>query len=391
MTYFLINSLKRGGAERVAEVLSSAINPAAVILLERDVEYDLSVPVIFLSDHTHKTSSLFKTLSIPVYALRLRRVLKKNDTVISFIERANFVNILAKIFIGHRAIITVHTPPTREFVGRKRVYRYLISILYPLADKVVSVSEGVASSLAKLCVFDKGRHVVIYNPIDLERIEQLKQQTLVEQYEKLFDSPVLITVGRLVVQKAQWNLISVFACLSERYPDLKLCIIGDGPLREDLVAYARGKGLSVFATWEGFAFDDSNEVFFLGHQENPFNVMAHARMFALTSNTEGFPMVLIEAMAVGLPIVSADCDFGPREALQKGSDEGHGVLLPTLSPLMKNVDDSSYDKRKDEWVNAIASILDDGDKRNLYRERSISRSLDFDMRKIVVEWEKIGL
>jgi hypothetical protein len=100
---FLINSLAGGGAEKVAIRLSEHLPVSAFILLERDVKYKTDKPIFFLSNHSTKTSPIIKTLSIPTYAYKLSKFLETTSPVVSFLERANFVNIISKLFKKHRS------------------------------------------------------------------------------------------------------------------------------------------------------------------------------------------------------------------------------------------------------------------------------------------------
>jgi len=96
--YFLLNSLAGGGAEAVAVRLSEHIPIAKFILVEKDVKYQPNKEIIFLSKHSIKTNPIFKTLSIPLYAYRLSKKIEHNSIILSFLERANFVNIVSKFF-----------------------------------------------------------------------------------------------------------------------------------------------------------------------------------------------------------------------------------------------------------------------------------------------------
>src|SRR3989339_2153031 len=104
----LTNSLSRGGAEKQAAALSQLLPHAAFMLLEREINFTPeSARIEFLSDHTARTSAVLKTLSIPIYAKRLSGLTAKNDVVLSFMERANLVNILAARGTGRKTVISV--------------------------------------------------------------------------------------------------------------------------------------------------------------------------------------------------------------------------------------------------------------------------------------------
>jgi hypothetical protein len=147
--HILINSLSGGGAERVAVNLFKALDFENFFLLEKDIKYDVPKErVIYLSNYDLKTSSILKTFFIPVYALRLKKYLKQEDVVISFLERANYVNILTSLFTKHKAIVSVRMS---QISGRAKFHPYnlLSKWLYPRAEIVVVISHGIKVELEK--------------------------------------------------------------------------------------------------------------------------------------------------------------------------------------------------------------------------------------------------
>jgi len=184
--YLLINSLKFGGAERVAQILANAEVFDEVILLEDEKDYSLNIPISKLSQHTNKTSPVLKTLFIPIYAWRLHKIINKGDIVVSFIERANFVNIISKLFFNHKTIITLHSNISLSFKTIKKYpYYILIKILYPKADAVISVSNGVNNDFKNIVNFKK-YNSIINNPIDIKLINNLKDRPVSFSEEFLY-------------------------------------------------------------------------------------------------------------------------------------------------------------------------------------------------------------
>lgn len=387
MKYLLINSLKFGGAEKVAQILSDAGVFDKVIMLENEQDFLLNIPVEALSEHSSRTSSIFKTVFIPFYVRRLQRIINKNDIVVSFIERANFVNIISKIFFGQKAIIALHTNISSSFKTAKKYFYYLlIKILYPRADAVLAVSQGINDNFKKIVRF-KGYNPVIYNPLDLKSINNLKNEAPGFSEELLKNS--IITVGRLFYQKAQWVLLKVFSDVLRLNPGVKLFIIGDGNLREKLLDYAAGLGLRVFSVFSRPLedIDSSDDVYFLGFQKNSYKFIARSTVFALSSVSEGLPMVILEAMACGLPVIASDCDYGPREILASG-DKKFGLLVPVLNyKITDNID--TADKGYGKWLDAFASLLNDETKRREYQELSLARAEDFSVEEIKPVWQEL--
>ncbi|MCM8827394.1 MAG: glycosyltransferase, partial [Candidatus Omnitrophica bacterium] len=222
--YFLINSLAGGGAERVVVNISKPLAVDKIFLLERDIKYEVDIPLDFLSSHSRKTSAIYKTLYIPLYALRFAKRINKNDIVVSFLERANFVNLVSKFFKPHKTIISVHIFDT-EFSGLKSLNKIMIKLLYPKADIVITVSKGIAHLLEKKYKVPKEKIYTIYNPINIEKIQEMAKEPLEMDF-----GPLMITVGRLSKQKGHWHLLRIFKEIKKEFSEYKLLIVGEGEL-----------------------------------------------------------------------------------------------------------------------------------------------------------------
>jgi len=393
--YFLINSLAGGGAENVAIRLSEHLPISAFILLERDVKYKTDKPIFFLSNHSTKTSPIIKTLSIPTYAYKLSDFIEKNSLVVSFLERANFVNIISKLFKKHRAIISVHMDQQTGHVGLRKLNKLLVRILYPRADLIVAVSYGVKQSLINLGI-EEEKIKVIYNSYPIDEIRELAKEPL-GSYEEIFKHPVLITAGRLTKQKGQWYLLRIFKALKEKHKDLKLVILGEGELKDYLVKLSQELELKAFV-WDRDKLSERFDVYFLGFQKNPFKFMARAKLFVFTSLWEGFGNVLVEAMACGVPVISSDCRSGPREILAPDTDFNYqtekpdfaeyGILMPVFEVKYKTANEP-LEEREIMWVETIDRLLEDEALRKHYSEKAKQRAEDFRIEKIVQEWKEV--
>ena len=393
--YFLINSLAGGGAEKVAIRLSEYLPISAFILLERDVKYKTDKPVFFLSNHSTKTNPIIKTLNIPIYAYKLSDFIEKNSLVVSFLERANFVNVISKLFKKHRAIISVHMDQQTGHVGLRKLNKLLVKSLYPKADVVVAVSHGVRQSLINLGV-EKEKVKVIYNPYPIDEIKQLEEEPL-GAYEQIFKHPALITAGRLTKQKGQWYLLRIFKALKEKHKDLKLVILGEGELKDYLVKLSEELGLKTYV-WDRDKLSERFDVYFLGFQKNPFKFMARSKLFVFPSLWEGLGNVIIEAMACGVPVISADCRSGPREILapdidfnyqtQKPEFAEYGILMPVFEVKNKSAEEP-LEERGIMWVKTIDKLLEDESLRKNYSEKAKQRAEDFRIEKIVEEWKEV--
>ncbi len=393
--YFLINSLAGGGAEKVAVRLSEHLPVSDFILLERDIKYKTDKPIFFLSNHSAKMSPIIKTLSIPIYAYKLSKFLEKNSLVVSFLERANFVNIISKLFKKHKAIISVHMDQQTGHVGLRKLNKLLVRLLYPKADLIIAVSHGVKQSLINLGI-EEEKIKVIYNPYPIDEIRELAKEPL-GSYEEIFKHPVLITAGRLTKQKGQWYLLRVFKALKEKHKDLKLVILGEGELKDYLVGLSEKLGLKTYV-WDRDKLSERFDVYFLGFQKNPFKFMARSKLFVFTSLWEGFGNVLVEAMACGMPVVSSDCRSGPREILAPNTDftyqtqkpefAEYGILMPVFEVKYKTAKEP-LEEREIMWVETIDKLLEDENLRKNYSEKAKQRAGDFRIEKIVQEWKGV--
>ena len=392
---FLINSLAGGGAQKVAIRLSEHLPISAFILLERDIKYKTDKPIFFLSNHSTKTSPIIKTLSIPIYAYKLSDFIEKNSIVVSFLERANFVNIISKLFKVHKAIISVHINQQTGHVGLRKQNKLLVRILYPKADLIIAVSHGVKESLINLGI-EEEKIKVIYNPYPINEIKELAKEPL-GSYEEIFKHPVLITAGRLTKQKGQWYLIRIFKALKEKHKYLKLVILGEGELKDYLVELSQELGLKTYV-WDRDALSESFDVYFLGFQKNPFKFIARSKLFVFPSLWEGFGNVLVEAMVCGVPVISSDCRSGPREILAPNTDFNYqtkkpefaeyGVLMPVFEVKYKSANER-LEEREIMWVGTIDKLLEDENLRKNYSEKAKQRAEDFRIEKIVQEWQEV--
>lgn len=207
-----------------------------------------------------------------------------------------------------RIVTSDHISFASAGAGLRLAVGLTAGLLYRFADHRVVVSEAALRELADLTEMDPRRFEVIYNPLSVP--DPIRPTAAAEA---AWGGPGLriLTVGSLKRAKNQALLLRAFARLDRK--DARLMILGDGPLRGELQALAADLGVAGRLVMPGFALD-------------PWPYYASADLFVLSSDWEGLPMVLIEALAAGLPIVSTDCPSGPREMLDGGR---FGTLVPT--------------------------------------------------------------
>jgi len=213
------------------------------------------------------------------------------------------------------------------------------------ADAWIAISEGVADDAAAVTGIPRERIVAIHNPVLTPAFRERATARIEHPWLAAGSAPVVIAVGRLVAQKDFATLIRAFARVRQRRK-VRLLILGEGPLRGALEHLAGEQGVAA-------------DVRFTGRVANAPAWMARAAVFALSSAWEGFGRVLVEALAVGCPVVSTDCPSGPREIL------GHGAF----GPLVPVGDDLAL-------AAAIESVLDRPPDRKLLMQRADAFSLD---------------
>jgi glycosyltransferase involved in cell wall biosynthesis len=239
------------------------------------------------------------------------------DALISGAIQTNVVAVWAKRLarVPTRLILTEHNIisviTTNALMFRTRVMPFFVRRFYPWADDLVAVSQGAADDLALLMGVPAGVIHVIYNPIVGPEFWRRAAEPLADKTFAADPRPVILAVGRLHYHKDYPTLLRAMAIV-RRMTNARLVFLGDGEERGNLVALAR-------------QLDVDSCVSFLGDVPNPLPYMKGAVALALSSVVEALPTVLIEALAVGLPIVATDCPTGPREILRDGA---YGTLVP---------------------------------------------------------------
>jgi glycosyltransferase involved in cell wall biosynthesis len=376
----LINSMGTGGAERAVAMLVVGLrdrgHDVRVLCLERTAqEIELpGCPRRYLSRMASSAAAAGKLAALPLLAGRLAAIVKSDGVrvVISHLFRANFVNVLARSMWGsrQRAILVNHTRVSRlQSDGvQGRINLSLCRRLYPRSDLVASVSRGSAAECGSVLDLADGKSITMYDPIDTEGARSASASNP--------PAEALVAVGRLIDLKRFHEIIDAFARVAGDYPGLELRIVGDGPAREALQRRAGATAVG-------------ERIRFLGRLDNPFPVLAGCRAFVSASETEGFGMAIVESLASGVPVIAADCAYGPREILAPSTDptglmQGtgveqaeHGILYPVGSV-------ESLEK-------AMRVVLDDDGFRAALSERGPRRAADFSVARSLDAYERVLL
>lgn len=226
-----------------------------------------------------------------------------------------------------------------------RTLRSLLSTLYPQADKIIALSHGVATALQTMVPRTQNLIEVIYNAgVDAKVLSGAEEP--IAQAELPATEPLILACGRLHPQKGYPHLLQAMQQVRRVVP-AQLWIVGKGAQRAALEAQTQQLGLTDCVQFKGF-------------QKNPYQFMAAADVFVLSSLYEGFGNVIVEAMACGTPVVATDCPYGPAEIIQDGVS---GVLVPPANPTT--------------LADAIIRVLTDPALRQTLSTNGRQRSQDF--------------
>ena len=327
-----LRNLSGGGAERVMVSLSGGF-------IKKGIHVDLvlnKVEGAYLSQVPPEVRIVdLQAPKLPAGLPKLASYLRRERPValLSALHYTNEIAIMAKylsrisvrVVVSERNTLSLHGPSRSS----DRLSPLLARLLYPWADGIVAVSQGVADDLTQVTGISPQRITTIYNPTVTPILLEKSQESLDHPWFKTGEPPVILAVGRLDEQKDFSTLINAFAIVKKIQP-CRLVILGQGPQKQKLEPLVEELELK-------------NDVAMLGFAENPSAYMAQAAVFVLSSAWEGLPNALIEAMAIGTPVVSTNCPSGPAEIMDNGKygslvsvGDSKGMAEAILSVLSGN-------------------------------------------------------
>lgn len=345
---FYIPNLSMGGAEQVTVSIVNGLADRG-----HDIDLLISDPSGELRSEIHDDVNVvvFGNVRLPIAGIGahvrdIARYIRQTEPAIIIPQmlHASVVCLVASLLVAAdtRIVPTAHcslerAPPESL---KSRIVRALAPRLYSTADHVIAVSEGVANDVAETLSVPPDRISVLNNPVDIEAVHERGTESSDHPWLEEPDLDVILFVGRLADQKDLKTWLRTFERVHKQAPATRGIVAGTGPRRDSLKRLAADRGLSDLVSFPGFV-------------DNPYAFMSRASVFLLTSQYEGLPTVLIEALACGCPVVATDCPSGPREILDGGQ---YGRLVPVNA--------------EGELADAVLSTISDPPPAQLLRARA---------------------
>lgn len=383
----LIYDLRSGGAERVLCKWSDLLSEHNEVYMytfdsNSKPEYAFSgvLRELNVPSAGKGTIEKVKTVFNRVRALKKQIKEDKIDLLISFCSTANFPAMFMPV--ARAASIRVYT----EYETYKKIYHFMMK---HTSEKLIVQTKR----LQKEIIADVGEKyaskvIVIGNPLDLESIQKKMTENLDDELmQKITGKKVITFVASFKPTKNHWNLIKSFKLLHEKHKDIVLLLIGaDGEFEGTIKGMVKESGIA-------------DSVLFIGKTINPFKYLKHTDVFVLPSITEGIPNALIEALAVGIPVIATDCPSGPRELLYdepnlnvhtKGIEYAdYGILIEEFEAKPDFNIDVISEKNKN-LAKAMEEVLFDYETSEKYRMAAIKKSNTFDMKSYSKELERLA-
>lgn len=347
---FYINTLKNGGAERAMSNLASEFaknghDVRFVTSVRTDGEYQLSPTVerLVLEEFEMKQNRWKKNI-LRIQKLRRFCKMERPDVLIAFMAEPNFRAVLASLGLPARTIISVRNDPNKEYA--RGLFRFVGRYILPFADGCVFQTEEARNWFPKKL---QRKSAIIFNAVQ-PQFYQVKRRP---------KEQLIVACGRLEPQKNHKMLIQAFCDVVKEHPKARLRIYGEGRLRGEIEQLIKKCFLTEY-------------VHLMGTTADVPVALAEADVFVLSSDFEGMPNALMEAMAIGLPCISTDCPCGgSRLLLENGRN---GALIPP--------------RDQKRLADAINKLLDDADLKDNYAVNAKAAAGQFTSGYIYREWKR---
>ena len=370
----MVPMLHQGGFERVciktARLMQDYYNVYILIFSSKDINFDITGLEVIDIDVPARKGIVNKVFNVIKRVIKTRKIKKDLgiDIAYSFGSSSNYVNVLSKgkekVLTGLRCQTDMENPKN-------------IKMFCKGSDQVLSCSKEIVRQLLR--DFDYNRSTYIYNPLDVEDVRAKGNEKNDDMPFAVEDVKIISCMGRNDYIKGIWHLVKAFSIVYKKHPEARLVVLGAG-------------------NWSGYEtlseqLGIKGKASFPGVKKNPFTYVAASDIYVCSSNHEGFPNAVLEAMALGKPVISADCKTGPREILLSESEydklieeipngdstkeaiEGtYGIIVPDLGENV-DMDPNNITEGEKLLAEKIISLLDDEDKASKYAEKAYERAM----------------
>jgi len=356
---FVTATLTSGGSERVMSIVANKMQERGyevemICLNDQIVFYPINEGIKIT--HVEVEAG---TKSLPKKLWWFRKYIKKTqpDVVIAFMVSVYTVTLLALMGVNIPVISSVRNDPAYSNLRKKITRKLLLPRSAHVVVQTQQIKEFFSKNIQKMTT-------VIYNPVN-ERVFETSydnDNNDVNSGLRMKDERLnrIISVGRLYPQKDQKMMIEAFAKVSERFPDWKLVIFGEGPQRRALETMIQDPRFKI-----------QDKVSLPGRSENIIDELKKSKIFCLSSVYEGMSNALVEAICVGLPIVTTKVS-GTEELIKDGEN---GFIV--------NVGD------KDAMAEALTKIIEDDNLQKQFSENNKAQAIKFETNAIVDQWEDL--
>ena len=373
----MVPMLHQGGFERVcvttARLMQDLYNVHIVIFSSKDINYDITGIDVIDIDVPAKKGIVNKLVNMAKRVHKVKVLKKKLGTDISysFGSSANYVNVLSK---GKEKVLTGIRCQT-DLENQREV-----SLFCRKSDQVLSCSKEIMRQLS--ADFDYHNSTYIYNPLDVNDINNKASEHISDYPFTGDDLKTIVCMGRNDYIKGIWHLLKAFSLVYKKHPNARLLVVGAGNW-SSYVSMARSMGLEKVTSFPGV-------------RKNPFPYVKKSDIYVCSSNHEGFPNAVLEAMALGKPVISADCKTGPREILLSEEEykniladkpngdsitdaiEGtYGILVPDMDQAI-DMDPGNICREEIVLAEAISDLLEHEEKLRHFEKKAHERALFYE-------------
>ncbi len=370
----MVPMLHQGGFERVciktARLMQDFYNVHILIFSSKDINFDITGLDVIDIDVPAQKGIVNKVINVLKRVKKTKKIKKDLgiDISYSFGSSANYVNVLSK---GKEKVLTGLRCQTD--MDNKRNVRLFCN----RSDQVLSCSKEIVRELER--DYSYNRSTYIYNPLDVSDVQDKGAEEIKDYPFNEPDVKVISCMGRNDYIKGIWHLVKAFSLVEKAHPEARLIVLGAGDWSEYRdMAWSLGI---------------KEKVAFPGVRKNPFPYVAKSDVYVCSSNHEGFPNAVLEAMALKKPLISADCKTGPREILlnedqynalikeipngdsiTKPIEGEFGILVPDMSEEVNMNPEDIFDEER-VLADQIIALLDSDEKMKHYSEKAYERAL----------------